>query len=679
MYKQQHGLKITSDFMQANPFSSSTGTAPTFVRPINPPTYGATVPNPLCWGGPPHPTPSAPSLDSADLIKQLADAITCKKNDPLPGWKLSEYNGDPLQWHEWFGQFKGAIDSQSLTDDVKLTYLKTLVTGKTKTANAAFAYCGEMYKDALKTLEREFGQPQAVVSAHLDKLSSFPPLKMHYSATISIHVGVYKSLSYDSDLKSASLLNTAVQKLPPNVKESWSLFTVKKHWVKPTLLDFNDWLKEKAEAHDLMKQISKKARTEDNNNSVVKKKVASRAFAANTQTKSTQRPASTSATPPNPRCIVCKGKHRIWECRVFKEKSPTQRSKVVADAKLCFSCLREKHMFRQCPNHRKFRKDGCNSSHNTLLHKAEMVYPSESPSNNNNSNSNSGANQSKRSSVQSSSKATTLSSVSNVKVFLQVTELQLKSSSGKDTTALVLCDTACSNSWVSNDLANRLGLHGTALNLTVKGIHTQEFVDTKLVELIVTPHDNQAFEPFKVSPYVKQDLNVGADVINIKALQETYPHLAVLEPVTYCYGNIEMIIGQDVYHAIRQLEYFAADEKCSPFAVRLPIGWVLSGPLPSSSSLVSACFKANMEQDFELASQVKSWYDMESYGELKQVDQRSASDARAHEILENTTVHNGKRYNVGMLWAEDNIELHNNYFSALVQLKSLERQLTKDQ
>ena len=50
-----------------------------------------------------------------------------------------------------------------------------------------------------------------------------------------------------------------------------------------------------------------------------------------------------------------------------------------------------------------------------------------------------------------------------------------------------------------------------------------------------------------------------------------------------------------------------------------------------------------MEQDFELASQVKSWYDMESYGALKQGDPRSALDARAHDILENTIVHNGKR------------------------------------
>ena len=246
------------------------------------------------------------------MIKQLAHAITCKKNIPLPEWKLSEYNGDPLQWHEWFGQFKSAIDSQSLTEDVKLTYLKTLVTGKAKSAIAEFAYCGLMYKDALKTLEGKFGQPQAVVSAHLDKLSLFPPLKVHnsdniinYSATIASVVGVFKPLSYDSDRTSASLLNTTVQKLPPNLKESWSLFTVKKHWVKPTLLDFNDWLKEKAEPHDLMKQTSSKARTEDNNNSVVETKVASRTFDANTQNKSTQRPTQNWQRLPDlaARCV----------------------------------------------------------------------------------------------------------------------------------------------------------------------------------------------------------------------------------------------------------------------------------------------------------------------------------------------------------------------------------------
>ena len=69
-----------------------------------------------------------------------------------------------------------------------------------------------------------------------------------------------------------------------------------------------------------------------------------------------------------------------------------------------------------------------------------------------------------------------------------------------------------------------------------------------------------------------------------------------------------------------------------------------------------------MEQDFEFASKLKSCYDMESYGTLKQVDSGSAVDTRAHNLLKNTTMHNEKRYDVRLLCVEDNIKLPNNYF-----------------
>ena len=38
-------------------------------------------------------------------IEELAEIITMNRKDPLPEWKLSQYKGDPLHWHEWFGQF----------------------------------------------------------------------------------------------------------------------------------------------------------------------------------------------------------------------------------------------------------------------------------------------------------------------------------------------------------------------------------------------------------------------------------------------------------------------------------------------------------------------------------------------------------------------------------------------
>ena len=341
--------------------------------------------------------------------------------------------------------------------------------------------------------------------------------------------------------------------------------------MKPTLLDFKDWLKESAEAHDLMKNTATKARTEDTNNSVTKTKVASKAFAANTQYKTNIKPQQSSPSTTISSCVVCKISHRLWECRVFKKNTPTQIAKVVAEAKLCFSCLREKHMFRHFKSPRKCRKDGCNSSHNTLLHGAENVFPAEPSTNNNINNSKSNAGTSSPpTGQQQPSKTTTLSSVTDAKGLLQVTGLKLTNSSITNTTALVLCDTACSNSWVSDSLADRLGLPGTALKLTIRAINADELIDTKVVHLTVTPHKDQDFEAFTVRPYVRETLNMGSKIIDVKSKQETYPHLAVLDPVKYRYGNTEIIHGKDVYHAIRPLDYLAADENCSPFAVRLP-------------------------------------------------------------------------------------------------------------
>ena len=76
---------------------------------------------------------------------------------------------------------------------------------------------------------------------------------------------------------------------------------------------------------------------------------------------------------------------------------------------------------------------------------------------------------------------------------------------------------------------------------------------------------------------------------------------------------------------------------------------------------------------------MKSWYDMESYGAVKEVDARLCSDRRAVEILKKTIFIDGTRYQVDMLWSKDDLHLPNNYYSALVQLKCLEKRLLLDQ
>ena len=193
------------------------------------------------------------SSDRPLSARELAELLMHSRKDHLPEWKLAQLDGNPLNWHEWFGQLKSTVDSAVLTDDTKLTYLKTLVTGEAKTATAEFSFEGVMFKDALAALQRNLRQPHANVGAHLDKLNTFLPLKMHnsenvisFSSAISGLVAVFKSMSFNDDLKSVNLLNQAVSKLPPNLTEAWSMHTVTHKWQRPTLLDFNNWLKEKA-------------------------------------------------------------------------------------------------------------------------------------------------------------------------------------------------------------------------------------------------------------------------------------------------------------------------------------------------------------------------------------------------------------------------------------------------
>ena len=155
-----------------------------------------------------------------------------------------------------------------------------------------------------------------------------------------------------------------------------------------------------------------------------------------------------------------------------------------------------------------------------------------------------------------------------------------------------------------------------------------------------------------------------------------FPHLQSIKPIVYNHSDVEMMLGQDVFHAIKLLEYFQEGNQNTLVAVRMPIGWVLSGPLPSPIGVRPTTFKCNLE-DVALADQVKKWYDLESYGTFKQADPRSSADKRAQKILDSTTIHDGSRYVVGMLWADDNIHLPDNFYASLVQFKSLEKRLEK--
>ena len=100
-----------------------------------------------------------------------------------------------------------------------------------------------------------------------------------YASVISILVGVFRSLSYDADLQSSSLVKQAEDNLPSIFKESWCSHIVRNQWDRPTLLDFNEWLQMKSDTHDLMKKTNFKLKPEEQP-FLSKTKTTSRIFAS---------------------------------------------------------------------------------------------------------------------------------------------------------------------------------------------------------------------------------------------------------------------------------------------------------------------------------------------------------------------------------------------------------------
>ena len=112
--------------------------------------------------------------------------------------------------------------------------------------------------------------------------------------------------------------------------------TVRRKWHRPTLLNFNEWLKEKAEGHERLKTISSKGKSEE----PMKQKVGTKMFASNAKVSD-----KTKKKPKFPPCSVCKGQHALWNCAVFKEKNATQQAKHVAEQKPCFAAFTEQSQF----------------------------------------------------------------------------------------------------------------------------------------------------------------------------------------------------------------------------------------------------------------------------------------------------------------------------------------------
>ena len=177
----------------------------------------------------------------------------------LPKLKLSEFYGDPLEWPEWSSLFTATIHNAPIDDNAKMSHLKILVKGKAKAAIAGLGYSGVMYSAAWNVLVTNFGRPQTIVNAQMKQIHLSPFIKSHdsiaiikYAQLFTTCVNVLKQFGFTGDLYSESVLNSALRKLPTELKTKWFFLSKSKSYYNADLCKFSEWLNEVAYVHDEM-------------------------------------------------------------------------------------------------------------------------------------------------------------------------------------------------------------------------------------------------------------------------------------------------------------------------------------------------------------------------------------------------------------------------------------------
>ena len=337
------------------------------------------------------------------------------------------------------------------------------------------------------------------------------------------------------------------------------------------------------------------------------------------------------------------------------------------------SCLNPRHWLSNCSNQKPCGANGCSRSHNALLHELRNVTSME------NTDAISATDPAVQAAVGSSTEHSNSSNRdSNTSVLLQVVPVTLYGPKGYFNTHAML-DTGSTCSLLLADVAEKLGLDGPLESVLLNGIQKTSELLTKRINVQVSPLNDFGTQ-FDVNGVLVVDhLNVPEKKMKLQALQEKWPHLSDLELDEVAGNPVTLLLGRDVAELIVPLE-IRHGPKGSPVGVRSRIGWTVTGRVPGYIQEQESVCKVHVTTpEEELNETVKTWWRTENFGCRYDNDtQRSVEDGRVMKFLSESTRKVDGRYEVPLIWCDDNVNLPDNFTAAARRLEFLEKRLNRD-
>ncbi|KAL0810972.1 hypothetical protein ABMA28_010266 [Loxostege sticticalis] len=579
---------------------------------------------------------TANKIDLTDLAAAIAQAArTGHHSTSRILNELPIFTGNHQEWLAYKAAYH---ESQSgFTDLENLARLRKSLRGRAREAVESLLIYTANPRDIMKTLENRFGRTDAIAVAELDKLRSLPRLTdaprdiCVFSSRINNVVATLGAIGKQQYLYNPELTKTTIEKLSPTVRYRWYDYAATQDESDPDIVKMARFLNREAELCGPYAQPEGLSRSQKTYNVESGQSERREEDDRNVQ-----------------RCPACnKEGHNTTSCPEFKTAGVSTRWDICKKNRLCFRCLRLRKKTHHCRSG-PCEKDGCKFWHHPMLHHEAVE---------------------KKSSEVVSSTWTGKSK----HAFLKIVPIKVIGPR-KVIPTYALLDDGSTVTLIDEELAQRAGLRGRREPLHIEAIGDTK-VDTstsRRLSLLICGSGAR----HRIEARTMRNLRLSPQSINDGDLKDCR-HLEDL-PVTTRYKEArpQVLIGQDNWPLL-----LAEDKRIGsrhqPVASKTPLGWVLHGACTRTLGQ-RVNFLNEADDTNRINQQLQHFFSLEA---LAVQPKRPANDPeeKAMKILEKKTsrMEDG-RFQTGLLWKSEDIQLPDNRQYALRRLEATEKKIEKD-
>ena len=624
----------------------------------------------------------------------------------LPKLEIEKFGGDLLKWKGFWDVFSVTVDQTKMPDALKMSHLKCLLFGTASKSIEGLVTSADNYQLAVKTLKERFGQPGAVVGAHVAAIQRMrnpnpsPKSLRIFLDEMEIHLKTLEASK--ASVENAFVLSIIQQKLPYVVKVRLEERKGDGEW---TLAEYRKTLARYVEMHERLTLLAPR----DDRPPFLR---GDQQWDERYHQPPPKRPylpllprttdALTGITEAKRFCAFCQGKnHWSDQCQTFvtiEERKGQIRGR-------CFICLKADHQMRSCGNAKPcFYCKQVGRHHSSLCPKRFPLRPGEQPTARQPAN------------VPPGQSASVLSTNTNMEInaagdqvtvettnalalcertILQTASVLLTNPTDprKCESARVFFDTGSTRSYIMKSMVEKLGLKETGRECLETYIFNRKepaLHDSKIVTVnLFLPSDNSSL------PITLNEVGfiVGtkkpSKTLDITKLAKGYK-LADDPNRIGDHSGFDVLLGEDYYHEIvgtKRLEV-----RDGLYLIESKLGWIFGGRTKevtekdSVSSMVMFCEVATppglqkpyFPPDEPLAAQCdeRVLWEVENLGIRESIEEQD--DDIAVDRLSRTIQFKDGRYEVGWPWKTENPELPDNYALAENRLRSLVNRMKRN-